>query len=91
MPVTRNCIIAAGTSDTPSSAATRFTIDVMYGATWPMMGWQSIPNALGICHGKWSLTIFACTVFFAIIRLSIFVHCLWIGSEKSACSDTRKL
>ena len=25
MPVTRNCIIAAGTSDTPSSAATRFT------------------------------------------------------------------
>jgi hypothetical protein len=40
MPVTRNCIIAAGTSDTPSSAATRFTIDVMCGATWPMTGWK---------------------------------------------------
>ena len=33
MPVTRTCVIDAGTIDTPSSAATRFTIDEKCGAS----------------------------------------------------------
>jgi hypothetical protein len=38
MLVTRTCIIDAGRIDTPSSAATRFTIDAMCGTSWPMIG-----------------------------------------------------